>query len=142
MSLQEAAEAAARTGVGESSTAAPAAVAPEPAAPEPTTETAAVLPDTMTQPLRNANDPDVPMVTGDSDVAPTLAAEDVPVGGDEEMDEDEELRRAMALSRGEDPEEDVVMAEEGEGDDDEEDEEAAIAMSSTEAKGEDIQEKK
>lgn len=40
-------------------------------------------------------------------------------------DEDEELRRAIAMSRGENPDDDVVMADDGE--EDEEDEEAAMA---------------
>ncbi len=152
MSLQEAAEAAARTQGGESSTSVPV---PEPTsvpatepistttALEQPTETAVILPDSMTQPLTNANDPDIPMVPGDSGTIP--AAETAAAGGDQEMDEDEELRRAMALSRGADPEEDVVMAEDGEGDE-EDDEEAAIAraiaMSLQEAEKEDDKEQK
>ncbi|ORY26495.1 hypothetical protein BCR39DRAFT_540974 [Naematelia encephala] len=87
----------------------------------PVVESATTLPDSITQPLTNANDPDIPMVPGDSG---ELSA---PGQGDEEMDEDEMLRRAMALSRGEAPDEDILMAEE-EGDaEEDEDEDAAIA---------------
>jgi 26S proteasome regulatory subunit N10 len=132
MSLQEA-EQAARSQAGPSS--APAAAASEPI-PAPTTtttsteqaslppvetESATTLPPTMTQPLHNANDTTTPSAPGDSGEVPHEVSMD-----DNEEDEEEMLRRAMALSRGDNPEDDVVMAEEGEGDD-EEDEEAAIA---------------
>jgi len=68
----------------------------------------------------------------DSETAPLLNANDpsltAPGDDDEYMDEDEEamLARAMALSRGENPDDhDILMAEGDE--EDEEDEEAAIA---------------
>jgi 26S proteasome regulatory subunit N10 len=68
--------------------------------------------DAETEPLLNANDHSLSAPGDDDD--------------DEYMDDDEEamLARAMALSRGDNPDEhDILMAE----DDDEEDEEAAIA---------------
>jgi 26S proteasome regulatory subunit N10 len=79
-------------------------------------------------------DSDVPMASGDVPPNPQSAAvatggvgaEQDLLGDDEDEDEDEMLRRAMALSRGENPSEDVTMAD-VEGDDDEEDEETAIA---------------
>ena len=77
----------------------------------------------MTDLLSNAYDRDIPVAPGDSGVTPTDS-----IGADDDEDEDEMLRRAMALSRGEDPGDDVTMGEQGEGDDDdEENEEAAIA---------------
>ena len=144
MSLQEAAEASARNQPGESSTSTSAN--PDPV-PDQATTTAAVLPEIVTNPLHNANDPDVPTAPGDSGGIPTPAPAAVSseiAGGNEEMDEDEMLRQAMELSRGIDSGEDVVMAEQGEGDE-EEDEEAAIAraiaMSLEEGKGEENKEK-
>lgn len=151
MSLQDEAEAAARRQASEASTSASAALTAVPIAStdqivsEQTTDTAAVLPESVTQPLHNANDPDVPMVPGDAGDVPSAESAPAAVGDDEDMDEDEMLRRAMALSKGEDTGEDVVMADDGEGDE-EEDEEAAIAraiaMSLQETKEENNKEKK
>ena len=109
MSMMEAEQAAARQ-AGPSTTT-------EAAASEPTA--AATLPASMTEPLSNANDSAVPAASGDGDA--TIGAEDENM---DEEDEDEMLRRAMALSRGEEAGEDVAMDDD---DDDEEDEEAAIA---------------
>ena len=158
MSLQEAAEAAARSQGGETSTAS-AAPPPyaEPTLPQPTgtavpptesvaqtTETAATLPESVTQPLHNANDPIIPQVPGDSGSIPTSAAEATTEGGDDE--EKDALQRAKDMSSGKDLSQDVVMSEEVEGDDVEDDEEAAIAraiaMSLEEAKGEQNEEMK
>lgn len=131
MSLAEAEQAAGRSaeppaGPSSSTTAQPAG--------EASTTTAAAVPSTLTQPLTNAMDSDIPMASGDIPPNPQSAAvatggvgtEQDLLGDDEDEDEDEMLRRAMALSRGEDPSEDVTMAD-VEGDDDEEDEETAIA---------------
>ena len=135
MSLQDEAEASARRQAGESTSVAAVASgsAPPPtetSGPEQTPVAAAVVPESVTQPLHNANDPNISVVPGDSGNVPVSA-------GDEEMDEDEMLRRAKAVSKGDHSEEDVVMAESGE---DEADEEAAIAraiaMSLEEPKGE------
>ncbi|WVW81274.1 hypothetical protein I302_103265 [Kwoniella bestiolae CBS 10118] len=122
MSLQEAQEAAARANPP-TSTETPASAGEAQAS---ASGSATLLPSALTQPLSNANDQDIPMVSGDQSQPQTAG---------EEEDEDEELRRAMALSRGDD----VDMAE-GEGDEDEDDEAAiarAIAMSLEEAKEED-----
>ncbi|RSH83980.1 hypothetical protein EHS25_005225 [Saitozyma podzolica] len=143
MSLQEAAETAARQQhpVGESVTAGPA---------HPITEHVssgsaggAGLPSSLTAPLDNPFIPHPePSAPGDSGVLPPDHHPSIPHS--EEEDEEEMLRRAMALSRGEGGD-DFLMAE-AEGDDDEEDEEAAIAraiaMSLEEAKHEDNKEEK
>ncbi|KAK8844755.1 hypothetical protein IAR55_006605 [Kwoniella newhampshirensis] len=133
MSLQEAQEAAARSAPAPATTAEPTSEAgpsaPTPPAVEPETTNATLLPSALTEPLSNANDPDIPMVPGDAGEVP---------GGDagEEEDEDEELRRAMALSRGEDVD---MEDDDGEEEDEEEAIAKAIAMSLEEAKKEDDQ---
>jgi 26S proteasome regulatory subunit N10 len=79
------------------------------------------MPDSLTAPISNANESStaVPPASGDQSA-------DMIDLQEEGEDEDEELRRAIAMSRGENPDDDVVMADDGEGDD-EEDEEAAMA---------------
>ncbi|OCF60147.1 26S proteasome regulatory subunit N10 [Kwoniella mangroviensis CBS 10435] len=140
MSLQEAQEAAARANPqasASSESTAPATTVPadEPSGPsgEPS-GSATLLPSALIQPLSNANDQDIPMVPGDAGVSGEQQI------ADEEEDEDDELRKAMALSRGDD----VEMLDEG--DDEDEDDEAAIAraiaMSLEEAKEEDDKEPK
>lgn len=122
MSLQEAQEREARqTGETSAPTTTEVGVVPQDivAPSNPEAGHTAGLPDAVTAPLSNANDSTVPEAPGDED-------------GD---DEEAMLARAMALSRGEGGDDDVLMGE----DDDEEDEEAAIAraiaMSLEEQKG-------
>jgi 26S proteasome regulatory subunit N10 len=136
MSLQEAAEAAARQNPPAEASTSTSAVPPAQTVTDSSAsaDTDVGLPSTLTQPLHNLS---VPSETapGDSGIAPARA--DII---EHEEDEDEMLRRAMALSRGE-AGDDVEMAEHLEGDDDEEDEEEAIAraiaISLQEAKGDD-----
>ncbi|WWC57593.1 uncharacterized protein I303_100125 [Kwoniella dejecticola CBS 10117] len=162
MSLQEAEQAAARANpnppatsssteqpAASSSTNPTSASASAPAESASTSGSATLLPSSMTQPLSNANDNDIPMAAGDAKPAPGAGADEENVVDDvlaeeadenEEEDEDEQLRRAMALSRGDD----VDMLED-DGEDEEDDEAAiarAIAMSLEEAKEEENKEPK
>ncbi|WWC67306.1 uncharacterized protein I206_101214 [Kwoniella pini CBS 10737] len=139
MSLQEAQEAAARSN--------PPATTASSSTEQPlintessndTSGSATLLPSAITQPLSNANDSDIPMVSGDKPGDENVV-DDVLVDQEEEdEDEDEQLRKAMALSRGDD-----VDMNEGEDDDDDEAAIArAIAMSLEETKEEENKEPK
>ncbi|BEI83668.1 hypothetical protein CcaverHIS002_0402720 [Cutaneotrichosporon cavernicola] len=116
LSMQEAQERAERDRAATTNTASEvAAIAEEPHEPtNPEQGKQSGLDEAMTAPLSNANDKTIAEAPGDDH-------------DDEYMDDDEDdeamLARAMALSRGEDPEADITM----DYDEDDEDEEAAIA---------------
>lgn len=117
LSMQEAQERAERDRAATTTTATVVAAIPEEphALTNPEEGHQAGFSDATTAPLSNANDATIPQAPGDE------VDED-----DEYMEDDEEamLARAMALSRGEDPDADDVAMEY---DEDEEDEDAAIA---------------
>lgn len=117
LSMQEAQERAERERAPDTTTATDVAAIPEePPVPKDPEQGRGGLDAATTAPLSNANDPTIPEAPGDE------GAED----DEDYMDDDEEamLARAMALSRGDDPDaEDIAM----DYDEDEEDEDAAIA---------------
>lgn len=122
LSMQEAQERADRERAPSANTATDVAAIPEePSVPKnPEAGHTAGFSAGTTAPLSNANDKTVPQAPGDE----AADDDDQEYMEDDEDDEDAMLARAMALSRGEDPDaNDVTM----EYDEDEEDEDAAIA---------------